>query len=58
MLLRDVVDEFHDRYGLADARTAEDCRLSTLGEWRDEVDDLDPRLEHFCLGGLLLECRG
>ena len=52
MALRDVVDELHDDDGLADAGAAEETDLTALHERRDEVDDLDARLEDF---GLRLE---
>ena len=47
-----VVDEFLDHDGLADAGAAEDACLATTGEGRDQVDDLDTRLEDFGLGAL------
>jgi hypothetical protein len=43
--LGDVVDEFHDDDGLADARAAERADLAALGEGADQVDDLDAGLE-------------
>src|SRR5204863_727711 len=47
--LRDVVDQLHDDDSLANARAAEESDLSTLHEWRDEIDDLDAGLEDFRL---------
>ena len=44
--LGDVVDEFHDDDGLADAGAAERADLAALGEGADEVDDLDAGLEN------------
>ena len=55
VLLRDVVDELLDDDGLADAGAAEDPDLAALLERADEVDDLEPGLEHLDLGGLVLE---
>ncbi len=46
MLLRDVVDELHQRHGLADAGAAEQADLAALGDRHDQIDDLDARLEH------------
>jgi peptide chain release factor 1 len=54
---RDVVDELHDEHGLADARAAEEAGLAALHVRLEQVDDLDPGLEHLDLGGLLLERR-
>ncbi len=45
MSLGDVVDQFLNDDGLADARAAKEADLSALHERRDEVDDLDPGLE-------------
>ena len=45
MALGDVVDEFHDNDGLADARTTERTDLATLRERADEVDHLDASFE-------------
>ena len=39
--LGDVVDEFHDQNGLADAGAAEQADLAALGVRRQKVDDLD-----------------
>ena len=47
--LGDVVDQLHDDDGLADAGAAEETDLSALHERRDQVDDLDARLEDFRL---------
>src|SRR5690606_36640880 len=52
---RDVADELGDDDGLADACTAEDADLTTLGERCDEIDDLGPGLEHLNRGRLILE---
>ena len=50
--LRDVVDQLHDDDRLADAGAAEQTDLTALHERRDQVDDLDARLEDL---GLRLE---
>jgi len=42
---------------LADAGAAEDADLAALLERADEVDDLEARLEHLDLGGLVIEGR-
>jgi hypothetical protein len=51
----DVVDQLHDEHGLADARAAEETDLAAAQEGLYQVDDLDARLEHLHLGGLLVE---
>ncbi len=45
VLLRDVVDQLHDRDRLADAGAAEEPDLAALDVRGDQVDDLDARLE-------------
>ena len=45
VLLGDVVDQLHDDHGLADAGAAEQADLAALRIGREQVDDLDPRLE-------------
>jgi hypothetical protein len=42
----DVVNQLHDKHGLADARAAEQADLAAAQEGLDEIDDLDARLEH------------
>ena len=58
MLLGDVVDQFHDDDGLADAGAAEQSDLAALQEGLDEVDDFHAGLEHLGAGRLLVECGG
>ena len=53
----DVADELHDDDRLADAGAAEEADLSALGVGRDEVDDLDARLEDLGARALVLEGR-
>jgi hypothetical protein len=50
----DVVDELLDHDGLADAGAAEEPRLAALRVRLEQVDDLDPRLEHLDRGRLLV----
>ena len=50
MLHGDVVDQLHDDDGLADAGTAEQADLAALQIRLEQVDDLDPGLEHLLLG--------
>ena len=57
VVLGDVVDEFHDDDGLADAGAAEEADLAALQKGLDEIDDLDAGLEHLFAGGLLVEER-
>ena len=44
--LGDIVDQFHDQHGLADARAAEQADLAALGVRREQVDDLDAGFEN------------
>jgi hypothetical protein len=46
MLLGDVVDQLHDDHGLADPGAAEQPDLAALRIGGEEVDHLDPGLEH------------
>ena len=57
VLLGDVADQLLDDDRLADAGAAEDADLAALGERRDQVDDLEARLEDLGRGGQLLELR-
>ncbi len=58
VLAGDVVDEFLNDDGLADAGAAEEADLAALEERLDEVDDLDAGLEHLFAGRLLVEGGG
>ena len=51
--LGDVVDQFLNQHGLADAGAAEQADLAALGIRRQEVDDLDAGDENFSFGGLV-----
>ena len=51
--LRDVVDQFLNQHGLADAGAAEQADLAALGIRREQIDDLDAGDENFSLGRLL-----
>ena len=51
------VDQFHHQHGLADAGAAEHRRLAALGERHQQVDHLDPGLEHRAGAGLRGERR-
>jgi hypothetical protein len=53
--LGDVVDQFHDQNGLANAGAAEQADLAALGVRRQQVDDLDAGDEDFGFGRLLDE---
>ena len=55
VLPRDVVNQLLDEHGLADARAAEQPDLAAANEGRDQVDDLDSRLEDLDLRGKLAE---
>ena len=51
--LRDVVDEFENDNGLADAGTTERTSLSSFDKRTDEVDDLNAGFENLSLGVLI-----
>ena len=51
--LGDVVDQFHDQHGLADAGAAEQADLAALGIRRQQVDDLDAGDKDRGLGRLI-----
>ena len=51
--LGDVVDQFHDDDGLADAGAAEGADLAALQERADQVDDLDAGRQNLRAGGLI-----
>jgi hypothetical protein len=53
--LGDVVDQFHDQNGLANAGAAEQADLAALGVRRQQVDDLDAGDQDFGFGRLLDE---
>ena len=54
---RDVVDQLLDQHGLADAGAAEEAGLAAAGVGLEQVDHLDPGLEHLGRGRLILERR-
>ena len=58
VLLGDVADQLLDDDRLADAGPTEDPDLAALLERADEVDDLEPGLEHLDLGRLLVDAAG
>ena len=47
MFLGDIVDQFHNRHGLANTGTAKQADLATLGDRHDEINYLDTGLEDF-----------
>ena len=53
----DVVNQFHDENGLADARAAEQADFAALEIRLDQVDDLDAGFKHFESGGLIFQRR-
>ena len=53
--LGDVVDQFHDDDGLADAGAAERADFAALQERADEVNDLDAGGQNLRRGGLVHE---
>ena len=54
----DVADQLHDDDRLAHAGAAVGTHLTALAEGADEVNDLQPRLQHLGAGGALLQGRG
>ena len=58
VLLGEVVDQLLDEDRLADAGAAEQADLAALGVGREQVDDLDARLEHLGRRGEVLDRRG
>src|SRR3984885_3100306 len=57
VLHRDVVNQFHNQNGFADAGAAEESNLSALEVRLDQIDDFDSGLEHFERRGLIFEAR-
>ena len=57
MALGDVVDQFLDEHGLADAGAAEQADLAALRVRREQIDDLDAGDENRALGRLVDEER-
>ena len=53
MRLGDIVDQFLDQHGLADAGAAEQADLAALGVRREQIDDLDAGDQNLRLGRLL-----
>ena len=51
--LGDVVDQFLNEHGLADAGAAEQADLAALGVRREQIDDLDAGDENFSFGRLV-----
>src|SRR3546814_13665748 len=50
--LGDIVDQFLDQHGLADAGAAEQADLAALGVGREQIDDLDAGDEDRAVGRL------
>jgi hypothetical protein len=53
MRLGDIVDQFLNQHGLADARAAEQADLAAFGVRRQQIDDLDAGDKNFRFGRLL-----
>ena len=53
----DVVDQFHDEDGFADACTTEQADLTAFGVGREEIDHFDAGLEDFIIRRLVHERR-
>ena len=57
MLLGDVVDELHDKHGLAHTGTTKETDFTTLGIRFEQVDDFDTCIQYFLRCGKLFELR-
>jgi hypothetical protein len=57
VLLGEVVNQLLDQHGLADPGAAEQPDLAALGVWRQQIDHLDARLEHFRRRAQILDPR-
>ena len=57
MLISNIANQLIDDNRLTDARAAKNANLATLGEGRQQVDGLDPRLKHLDIDGLIQEAR-
>ena len=57
MLFGDVVNQFHDQNGLADASAAEQADFTAAGIGCKQVNNLDPGFESFDRGRLLDKAR-
>ena len=55
--LCDVVDKFHDKHGLANARAPEQADFAAAQEGLNQVNNLDARLEHLFFGRLFGKSR-
>ena len=55
VLFGNIVDELHERYGLAHTGTTEQTNLAALGNWHDQVDYLDARFQNLGRHCLLFE---
>ena len=53
MLGGDVMDQFHDDDSLADSGSSEEADFASAKIRLEQINDLDPRLEHLELGALL-----
>ncbi len=58
LLLRNIVDEFLDKHGLAYTGTAEETDFTTLAVWFQQVDNLDSRIKNFLYGSQIFKFRG
>ena len=57
MSLGDVINQFHDKYGLTNARTTKQTNLTALHIGFQQVDNLDARGQHFLMGRKFVELR-
>ncbi len=58
VMLGDVVDQFLEKNGFADASAAKESDLTALHVGSEQVDDLDAGLEHLDGGGLVFKLWG
>ena len=50
MALSDIVDQFLNQYGLANSGTTKQSNFTTFCVRLNQIDDLDARQQHFCVG--------
>jgi hypothetical protein len=57
VFLGDIVNQFLDQYGFANAGSSEESYFSSPGVWSDQVDNLDSGFKYLGTGILFLEGR-
>src|SRR4051812_7292302 len=57
MLHGDIIDEFHNQYGFADAGAAEQADFAAPEKWLQQVNDFDSGYKHLKFSRLILKGR-